>query len=298
MKNNKTIYKFLIVAVIISLFASCKQDVIFYDISQEVEYETPIVEGNIFSMVPCKGILFVQNNMIYQKGWLEEKSEEQKWEKIESPVADKAVTRLASDENYLYALVKESTSYIGDVYVTQVTSSGIGSWSKVASNVRELYDNRIFDKNNGTTVGRHAYFTDSINLVSRLDGTQGPERVFVVDLFPPESLIPCIRAAGSDGTYDYFSSNSEFAVANVSGETYFYSSSDKTILVKSFTVLNTYSWDSITGALSKFVHSTLNHLKFSFFSPMYTSLTTSSTKRGFSYACSVTYFSSRRLSTE
>ena len=44
MKNNKTIYKFLIVAVIISLFASCKQDVIFYDISQEVEYETPIVE--------------------------------------------------------------------------------------------------------------------------------------------------------------------------------------------------------------------------------------------------------------
>ena len=230
MKKNRAVYSLIIIGVIISLFASCKQDVIFYDIAEEIEYEAPIVEGNVFSMVPCGGMLFVQNNSIYKKGWLAEKNDNGKWTKTSSPVAGKNVVRLASDENYLYALVintdtNEDSAVIGDVYAAPVTDGVLGSWSKKAENVVELFDNKCFNSTDGTTVGRNAYFTDADNKVSKLAGAGTPVVQPATDVLGDTSEDAYIRTAGtaaSDGTSDYFCSNSAFAVLNISGTTYFY----------------------------------------------------------------------------
>ncbi len=225
MKNKRFIYGFLLVATIIALFASCKQDVIFYDISQEVEYEAPIVEGNIFSMVPCSGMLFVQNNNIYQKGWTAEKNAEGRWTQLSTaPASGKPVVRLASDAAYLYALVKDNTSdETGSVFAAPVTASGAGDWSAVpgATNVKELFDNCIFAAD-GTTTGRNAYFTDGDNAVKKLAGTGTPVAQSVTDVMGATDEDAYIKAAGFDGTTDCFSSNAVFAVINVSGTAYLY----------------------------------------------------------------------------
>ena len=225
MKNKRFIYGFLLVATVIALFASCKQDVIFYDISQEVEYEAPIVEGNVFSMVPCNGILFVQNNNIYQKSWTAEKNEEGRWTQLTTaPASGKPVVRLASDASYLYALVMDSASdETGSVYAAPVTASGIGDWTTtpVAENVKELFDNRVFAAN-GTTSGRNAYFTASDNTVKMLAGTGAPVAQSVTDVMGATGEDAFIRAADSANGTDCFSSSAVFAVVNVSGTAYLY----------------------------------------------------------------------------
>ena len=227
MKNNGT-YKLLIFALafaaIICTMVSCKQDVIFYDIAQEIEYEAPIVEGNILSMVPCNGQLFVQNNNIYKKGWLDEKTSDARWRQLSvAPVSGKPVAMLASDENYLYALVKDNAAATkGDVYAAPVTSSGMGDWSRVGQNVLALFDNRVFNRSNGNTAGRNAYFTDENKAVKKLAGTGTAVDQSVTDVLGDTSEDAYIRTAGSDGTNDYFCSNSIFAVLNVSGTAYLY----------------------------------------------------------------------------
>lgn len=243
MKNNKTIYRFLIVAFALAILASCKQDVIFYDLAQEIQYEEPIVQGNISSMVPCNGELFVQNNLIYTKSWNAKKSQTERWSVLDcQPASGKYVIRLASDASYLYALIKENAAAAtGTVWAVQVNSDSLGEWTEVASNVKELYDNRIFAPD-GTTTGRNAYFTDSSNNVKKLAGKSAPVTQIVTDVITlkttditpenPDVLetpdLPEIKTAASDGTTDYFSSNPVFAVIAKEGATYLYSSFDGT----------------------------------------------------------------------
>ena len=226
MKKSRIIYRFLIVAAVIALFAACKQDVIFYDIAQEVEYEAPIVEGNVLSMVPCNGFLFVQNNNIYKKAWTAEKKPEARWRQLDvAPVSGKPVVMLASDSGYLYALVKgKAADETGDVYTVSVSAAGeLGSWSSnpVAEDVKWLFDNRVF-ATDGTTSGRNAYYTASDNKVYKLAGSGSPADVSSTATDVLGSTKAYICAAGSDGTTDYFSSNAVFAVLNVSGTTYLY----------------------------------------------------------------------------
>ena len=227
MKTNGIIYKFLFITAIIFLLGSCKQDVIFYDIAQEIKFEDPIVQGNIFSMVPCGGQLFVQNNTIFSKDWNANRNSSKKWTELEAlPASGKPVVRLASDASYLYALVINSPNDLtGSVYAAQVTSTGIGEWTAepVASNVLELYDNRVFNSD-GTTTGRNAYFTASNKTVKKLNGAGAPEQQDVPDEIGNTDSY--IRAAGTDGTRDYFSSNAIFSVIRKNDSTYFYSSFD------------------------------------------------------------------------
>lgn len=238
MKNYKIIGYFLLALAIFS-FASCSQDVIFYDISQEIQYEEPIVQGNILSMVPCNGLLFVQNNMIYTKAWAAKKDDSGRWTKMDSPEG-KNVIRLASDAGYLYALTKDNmTDTTGKVYAASVTSSGAGSWQQVADNVKELYDNRVFAAN-GTTTGRNAYFTDGNNGVKKLAGSSTPTAQTATDVLNADS--PSIKAAASNGSTDYFCSNSVFAVAVAGGETYLYTFDDKTLKYKAASASLTAAW--------------------------------------------------------
>ncbi|MCR4941125.1 MAG: hypothetical protein K5930_13650 [Treponemataceae bacterium] len=242
MKNYKSILLILLPAISFLMFFSCRQDVIFYDIAQEIQYEEPIVEGSIFSMVPCNGLLFVQNNMIYKKAWNAKKDEAGRWEKTSSPVESKIVIRLASDASYLYALVKDSAAdSTGTVYAAQVTSSGTGDWQQVADNVKELYDNRVFAAD-GSTTGRNAYLTGSDYSVKKLAGSSAPVAQTVTDVIAEPLASPYIKAAASDGSTDYFSSNDVFAVKVVGGATYFYTFNDTIIKYKAATALPEAAW--------------------------------------------------------
>ncbi len=235
MKNSRTtiLCGLLIISAIFSFFTSCRQDVIFYDIAQEIEYEAPIVEGNIFSMVPCGGQLFVQDNLIYQKAWTAKKNSSGKWVRKSVPVSGKPVIRLASDEHYLYALVFNTPdAETGSVYAAEVSSGTLGAWSStpVAENVIELFDNRVYvatGDSAGTTTGRNAYFTASDKSVKKLAGITGtPTAQTATDQIGSTSSSDYIKTAASDGTTDYFSCNPAFAVVQKSGETYIYTSFD------------------------------------------------------------------------
>ena len=242
MKNNKIIRCLLLLTLSIIALASCKQDVIFYDIAQEIEYQEPIVEGNVFSMVPCNGSLFVQNNAIYTKAWADKKDANGRWKKVTFQNFNESVIKLASDSSHLYALAKANlTDSTGKVYVVSVSSDGTGTMQEVAANVIELYDNRVFGTN-GSTTGRNAYFTDSNKAVKKLNGTNTAVTQTVSDVMGSSSSW--IKTAASDGITDYFSSNDVFAVIRKNTTTYLYSNSNddkKTITYKAST---SSSWSS------------------------------------------------------
>ena len=233
MSRNLCILTILISLIVPISLSSCQQDVIFYDIAQEIEYEAPMVEGNVYSMVPCGGQLFVQNNLIYQKAWNAKKNSSGKWTIKSVPVPGKPVVRLASDENYLYALVYDTAeSETGSVYAAQVSSGTLGAWSSspVAENVITLFDNRVFvatGDSAGTTTGRNAYFTASDKSVKKLAGITGtPTAQTATDQIGSTSSSDYIKTAASDGTTDYFSSNPAFAVIKKGSTTYLYTSFD------------------------------------------------------------------------
>lgn len=238
---KKNIYTPIILMVLLSalfmIFISCEQGVIFYDIEHEVEYTAPSVSGNVYSMVPCKGVIFTQNNQIYRKGWAEGG---QTFKNVNKPVDGYAV-KVASDADYLYVLMKTAANdETGTVYTAAVDADGtLGSWNLVKNNVLKLFDNQVYDIADGTTTGRNAYFTTSEG-VCKLNGTAAPDAPqAVTDIITSESKTSEIQAAVSDGTTDSFSSLS-LTVAMTSGATtYFYYANGSTV---SFRTASATEW--------------------------------------------------------
>ncbi len=152
----KNILKFI---PILLLFVACSQEPIFWAIAQEIELEEPNVIGNINSIVKLKGNLYTQNGNVYKK----DLNTIRGWTKIDAPGR---VVALASDDNYLYALVAGQTDDEGltHAYSLHASNGGNGNWAKIkeSSSAIVLFDNGVIGDDVNTT-GRNAY--------ARIDGT-------------------------------------------------------------------------------------------------------------------------------
>lgn len=195
----------LLLVVLTLTAVSCNQEVIFYDIAREVKLVNPEINGNIYSMVPLAGNLYVQNGDIYKKT---NPSAAHGWTRITKP-AESNIIRIASDDSYLYALDNAKNVW--------ATSDSGTNWTKVADNAEALFDNQVMDETAFTTTGRSAFITvlsaiqnDSANVnqeVKLLSGTASPTAVSASEISAVVAKADYIKAAAFDGTNTVFSSS-------------------------------------------------------------------------------------------
>ncbi len=142
-------------AAILAFLTACEP--VGYSIEQEEKLSAATIRGNIHTMVPMGGNLYVQNGRIYTKAF----DGTGDWKEMPRPTNARIVA-LASDDACLYA--KDSDNNIW------AAPNGSG-WTKVHSGAGEvfLFDNGEFDAN-GDTTGRVAYFRAG-NDVKKLDKT-------------------------------------------------------------------------------------------------------------------------------
>lgn len=162
MKKNNIVY--LLVSLILTTFVlGCSQDPIFSDIAQEIKLDDPTVRGNVHSMVQLGNNLYATNGKIVTKPI----SQKAGWKEHSSP--DEYVTKVASDEGNLYALVTKQADK-GDSYSYRVfvQSGAKEDWKEITDTSSSNSPITIFD--NGDSSGnRQAYLRDSTG-VKELNG--------------------------------------------------------------------------------------------------------------------------------
>ncbi len=180
-------------AAILAFLTACEP--IGYSIEQEEKLSVATVRGNIHTMVPMGGNLYVQNGLIYTKAF----DGTGDWKKITRP-GDARIVALASDDTCLYA--KDSDNNIW------AAPNGSG-WTKVHSGAGEvfLFDNGEFDAATGTTNNRVAYFRDN-NGVKELKGSGAPVSPTGITSGASTSTKNCVRVNISGTDTDYFTDKS------------------------------------------------------------------------------------------
>lgn len=176
-----------------------EENVIFYDIAHEVKLVNAEINGDVFSIVPLDGKLYVQNGYIYEKA---NTASPHGWSFVAKPENSGNIVRLASDGNTLYALDTAGSGVKKDVYAR---TAGSTTWTKIATDVDELFDNQVTDSNLNTT-GRTAYITKGSQVFELAGTNTEPTSVTVQDTFGKETSK--IKAAVFNGTGTIFSSNS------------------------------------------------------------------------------------------
>ena len=142
--KNKILYTVLLIFTFFAL-VSCENEPIFYNIAKEVPLLDSVVTGNVYSMVEQGNYLFAANGKIFRKGKNEEVTPQvNPWKSFDKP--EGAIIKLASTDDYLYALSVADTSSENPTYTIYSSPAVSGNtkptWTKVeASGVKTIFDN-------------------------------------------------------------------------------------------------------------------------------------------------------------
>ena len=147
MMKTKILYTFLLVLTIFSF--SCTNEPIFYNIAKEVPLLDSVVTGNVYSMVEQGGYLFAANGKIFRKAKYDEVTPQSNpWKLFDKP--EGVIIKLASTDNYLYALSVSNTSTDNPTYTIYSSPAVSGdtkpTWTKIeVTGVKTIFDNEVYD---------------------------------------------------------------------------------------------------------------------------------------------------------
>ena len=167
--KNKILYAILLVFTIFALI-SCENDPIFYNIAKEVPLLDSVVTGNVYSIVEQGEYLFAANGKIFRKGKNEEVTPQANpWKLFDKP--EGAIIKLASTDDYLYALSVSDTSSDNPTYTIYTSSAVSGDtkpeWKKVeASGVKTIFDNEALP----STGKLRAFYSTKDGIYELIDG--------------------------------------------------------------------------------------------------------------------------------
>ena len=167
--KNKILYTVLLILTIFAL-VSCENEPIFYNIAKEVPLLDSVVTGNVYSMVEQGNYLFAANGKIFRKGKNEEVTPQvNPWKSFDKP--EGAIIKLASTDDYLYALSVADTSSENPTYTIYSSPAVSGNtkptWTKVeASGVKTIFDNEAYDD----TSKLRAFFSTKDGIFELKDG--------------------------------------------------------------------------------------------------------------------------------
>ena len=119
----------LLILALILVFASCQQDHIFYDISQEIQLDKPSIGGKVASIKKAGDYLYAINGMLNYKSL-----EDKRWSKIETPAEQ--ISSMAIGNDTIYILSGNT------VYAATLKNGKASSFESYKEGVSRLFDNQ------------------------------------------------------------------------------------------------------------------------------------------------------------
>ena len=174
--KNKILYTFLLIFTIFAL-VSCENEPIFYNIAKEVPLLDSVVTGNVYSMIEQGEYLFAANGKIFRKGKNEEVTPQANpWKLFDKP--EGVIIKLASTDNYLYALSVSNTSTDNPTYTIYSSPAVSGdtkpTWTKVeVTGVKTIFDNEA----KPSTGKLRAFYSTKDGVYELTNGTASSENI-------------------------------------------------------------------------------------------------------------------------
>ena len=132
---------FLLIFFVLFTFISCQQDVIFYDIAQEIKLDDPTISGKVVSMDKANTVLYAANGNLNKKGL-----EEKRWSKVSGAPNNVEVVICADSFLYVGSLTTTDDKSSLTVYAHELNEDGTlntgTKWEKIKSDVSYLYSNK------------------------------------------------------------------------------------------------------------------------------------------------------------
>ena len=130
-----------LVFCVLTIFCSCDQAPIFYDISQEIKLDDPTITGKVYSIKMVASVLYAANSNLYEKS-----VSEKRWKKVSNTPSN--IIDIAYADKYLYVLAEPTSEGTYTVYAhklnTENTLDNDSSWEKVITGISYLFDNQVF----------------------------------------------------------------------------------------------------------------------------------------------------------
>lgn len=132
-----------LVFCVLTIFCSCDQAPIFYDISQEIKLDDPTIKGKVYSIKMVDSVLYAANSNLYEKS-----VSEKRWKKVSNTPSN--IIDIAYAGEYLYVLAEPTSEGTYTVYAHKLNDEHSldkdSSWEKVETGISYLFDNQDFSE--------------------------------------------------------------------------------------------------------------------------------------------------------
>ena len=225
-----------LVFCVLTIFCSCDQAPIFYDISQEIKLDDPTITGKVYSIKMVDSVLYAANSNLYEKS-----VSEKRWKKVSNTPSN--IIDIAYAGDYLYVLAEPTSEGTYTVYAhklnTENTLDKDSSWEEVITGISYLFDNQDFSEANAYCSGKDG---DTWQVYDLTESSASP-MTGVKSIYGSDSEI---KSAVHLKETDYFSSDiSMVAVPVGSDGGYIYVRDGKTVkCANDITEVNQYISDS------------------------------------------------------
>lgn len=126
---------------VLTIFCSCDQAPIFYDISQEIKLDDPTIKGKVYSIKMVDSVLYAANSNLYEKS-----VSEKRWKKVSNTPSN--IIDIAYAGEYLYVLAEPTSEGTYTVYAHKLNDEHSldkdYSWEEVITGISYLFDNQDF----------------------------------------------------------------------------------------------------------------------------------------------------------
>ena len=179
---------FLLIFFVLFTLISCQQDVIFYDIAQEIELDDPTISGKVVSMDKANQVLYAANGQLNKKGF-----EGKRWSKVSG--SPKSVEVVVYADSYLYvgSLVSSEEKTSLTIFAHELESDGSlkssSDWKEIDTGVSYLFSNK-------STENPVVYYTKGTE-VFKLSGAES-SNLQTVNLLTGETAKACVRIGDKD----------------------------------------------------------------------------------------------------
>lgn len=211
-----------LVFCVLTIFCSCDQAPIFYDISQEIKLDDPTITGKVYSIKMVDSVLYAANSNLYEKS-----VSEKRWKKVSNTPSN--IIDIAYAGNYLYVLAEPTSEGTYTVYAHKLNDEHSldkdSSWEEVITGISYLFDNQYSSAQHAYCSGKNGdtwqvynlteYLANPMDDVKSIYGEEIKAAVHLkeTDYFSSDISMVAVPV-GSDGGYIYVRDGKTVKCAN------------------------------------------------------------------------------------
>ena len=190
-----------LVFCVLTIFCSCDQAPIFYDISQEIKLDDPTITGKVYSIKMVDSVLYAANSNLYEKS-----VSEKRWKKVSNTPSN--IIDIAYAGKYLYVLAEPTSEGTYTVYAHKLNDEHSldkdSSWKEIDTGVSYLFDNQVTEEDFSSAKAYYSKKESETLNVFELSGETKPLKYDAKSIYGSDSEI---KSAVHLNGKDYFSSD-------------------------------------------------------------------------------------------